>query len=108
MIGDYITLSAAARHHYPKPIHASGAWRHARRGVRCANGQRVHLKHVRAGGVIYTTAQWVNEFFEAIAAADMQYFAAGNIPEPSLRPRTSGAREKAVTKARAELHAMGV
>lgn len=38
------------------------------------SGTRVRLEHVRIGGKIFTTAQWVEEFGKALAQADASYF----------------------------------
>lgn len=49
-------------------------WRWCRRGVLARSGERIRLKHVRAGGKILTSAAWVEAFIEELASADVQYF----------------------------------
>ena len=34
-------------------------WRWCRKGIKSRSGQRIHLEHVRLGGKLYTTAEWV-------------------------------------------------
>jgi len=104
----YIPLSEAAKRCYPRAIHASGAWRHARKGILCANGQRVYLKHIRAGGVIYTTPEWVTAFFEAAAAADAEHFRGDGNVQPVAKARTPDQSTRAIAVAREKLRALGV
>src|SRR5687768_2163406 len=102
---DLIRLSQAAKL-YPKAIHSSGVWRHCRRGVKAANGSRVRLRHVRAGGYIYTRREWMEQFFEAVAAADLEHFIdTGDDHRPAPKLRMPDQRAKAVAEARAELRA---
>jgi hypothetical protein len=44
--------------------------------VLARTGDRVRLRHIRAGGKVLTTSVWVDEFTSALAAADTAYFAA--------------------------------
>lgn len=67
---EYITLSEAAAL-APRPPTAGAVWRWARRGLPTSDGRRIHLRHVRVGGRVYTTEQWLHQFFEELAAADL-------------------------------------
>lgn len=51
-------------------------WRWCRRGVLARSGKRIKLQHIRVGGKIFTTAEWVIAFGRHLADADAQYFEA--------------------------------
>lgn len=70
----YLTLSQAARLAPGRPS-ASATWRWCRKGLKARDGSSVFLKHVRVGRTVYTSAQWLQDFFEAVAAADQRHFA---------------------------------
>ena len=73
--------------------------------------QRVRLRHVRIGGKIFTTAEWLNEFGQSLAAADAEHFDlddAPSLPAPRQRPRTDGQRQAAIERAERELREAGV
>lgn len=82
----YISLAAAAKRS-PGTPHVSAVWRWCRRGVLSRTGERIRLKHIRAGGKILTTPQWVEEFCHALAAADQKYFEARDAAGRCLAPR---------------------
>lgn len=67
---DYLTLAEAAQL-TPRRLTAGTLWRWARRGVRAHDGRSIHLRHVRVGGRVYTTEQWLHGFFAELAAADL-------------------------------------
>lgn len=69
----YITLNQAARLAPSRPA-LSTLWRWARRGVLTRTNKRVHLKHVRCGRHVYTTAADLEAFFREVAEADAPYF----------------------------------
>jgi len=69
----YITMTEAAKLAPGRPS-TSCIWRWCRRGVKARDGQRVRLEHVRVGGMIYTTAAWLDAFGRALAEADAKYF----------------------------------
>ena len=72
-------------------------------------GERLYLQHVRAGGKIFTTEQWLKEFFIAVAEADSQHFAATTDRRDTLtKPRTPDQRRKAVAAAEAALKKDGI
>ena len=102
----YISLSEAARLAPGKP-HVSSLWRWCRRGVKARGGDRVHLEHVRAGGRVYTTAESLTRFFEAVAAADAEHFNSQTAPtQPATR--TDNQRERAVRSAERKLAGAGI
>ena len=105
---EHITLSRAAQLSPGHP-HPSAAWRWCRRGILARSGERVHLRHIRAGGKIFTTERWLHAFFAAVADADSQHFAetTGSRP-PLIKPRTSSNRRKANATAEAELNDAGI
>lgn len=67
---DYLTLAEAAKL-TPRQPAVGTLWRWARRGVRARDGRSIHLHHVRVGGRVYTTEQWLHEFFAELATADL-------------------------------------
>jgi hypothetical protein len=69
----YLSLGQAAAVSPGRPS-TNCVWRWCRRGVLARSGTRVRLEHVRVGGKIFTTADWVQSFFAALAAADSAYF----------------------------------
>lgn len=73
----YLTLSDAARLAPGRPT-SSATWRWCRKGLKARDGSTVHLKHVRIGRQVYTTAPWLHAFFEAVAAADQKHFEGRN------------------------------
>jgi len=70
---EYIGLADAAKLAPGRPS-TNCLWRWCRRGVIARGGERVRLQHVRAGGKIFTTAPWVDEFVRRLASADEKYF----------------------------------
>ena len=105
---DYLTISAAAKIAPGQP-HLSAVWRWARRGILTRAGGRVFLKHIRAGGRVFTTARWLDDFYAAIEDGDLPHFSnpettGGKVP----KPRTPNARQRAVARARAELAGQGI
>ncbi len=73
---EHLTMAQAAK---VLPSHPSPncLWRWCRKGVKSRSGERVHLQHVRLGGVIFTTAAWVEEFGSRLAQADVEHFDLG-------------------------------
>lgn len=94
----YITMTEAAKLAPGRPS-TSCVWRWCRRGVKARDGQRVRLEHVRVGGMIYTTAAWLEAFGRALADADAKHFdlceasaaeaRAAEAPFPRQRPRVA-------------------
>ncbi|MBW7906227.1 MAG: DUF1580 domain-containing protein [Phycisphaerae bacterium] len=70
---EYITLTEAAKIAPGRPS-TNCIWRWCRRGVKARGGERVRLQHVRIGGMIYTSARWLEAFGRALADADAKYF----------------------------------
>ena len=73
---DYISISKAGRMAPGNPS-PTAVWRWCRKGLKARNGNRIHLKHIRAGKRIYTKIEWINEFCTTLAEADIE----------SLRPQ---------------------
>lgn len=71
--GPYINLGRAAKL-IPERPSVNAVWRWARKGVLARGGDRVRLEHVRLGGRVYTTEQWVREFGVKLAKADAAHF----------------------------------
>lgn len=71
----YLTLADAARLAPGRPT-SSATWRWCRKGLKARDGTTIHLKHVRVGRQVYTTAPWLHAFFEAVATADQKHFEA--------------------------------
>ncbi|OQZ07105.1 MAG: hypothetical protein B6D36_01595 [Planctomycetes bacterium UTPLA1] len=70
---EHLTLTEAANVAPGRPS-ANCIWRWCRRGVKSRTGERIRLQHVRMGGMIYTTARWLEEFGRTLAEADAKYF----------------------------------
>lgn len=124
VIDDLITLTDAAKVAPGRPS-TNCVWRWCRRGVLSRSGQRIRFNHVRVGGKLFTTAQWVGEFGKALAAADAEHFDSHDgspdqsvVSTPSAvahQPRTrrprqyrSQHRETSLTQVNRELEAEGL
>jgi hypothetical protein len=68
-------------------------WRWCRKGVLARSGDRVRLQHIRMGGKLYTTSQWVQEFGRRLAEADARYFDRA-APERVSEPPTCHPRQE--------------
>ena len=105
---DYLTISEAAKIAPGQP-HLSAVWRWCRRGILTRAGGRVYLKHIRAGGRVFTTAQWLNDFYAAIEDGDLEHFSKPKNGGAKLpKARTPNARQRAVERARVELAKEGI
>jgi len=104
-----LTLSEAAKIAPGRP-HSGSVWRCCRRGVKARDGTRVFLEHLRFAGKIYTSAEALSRFSEALTAADVAYFnqAPGDSTTPPPRKRTATQRSRAVERAHKELEAAGI
>jgi hypothetical protein len=107
---EYITLTEAAKLAPNRPS-TNCLWRWCRKGVVSRGGQRVRMKHVRIGGMIYTTAAWLDAFGQQLAEADAAYFdLKADLPE-SLphEPRLPNQRRRLaeIERAERELEAAG-
>ena len=51
------------------------------------NGNRVRLQHIRCGGKILTTREWVEEFCRELAERDVAYFDAKIVVAAETSPR---------------------
>ena len=67
----YIPFSEAAKFAPRRPTYGT-IWRWAQRGLTQRNGVRINLRSVRVGGRLYTTEQWLRQFFDQVAEADLQ------------------------------------
>lgn len=105
---NYITLTDAAKMAPSRPS-ANCIWRWCRKGVLARGGERIRMQHVRIGGKLFTKAQWVIEFGQALAAADASYF---NLVKPAIqvpaKPHTTKQRQASIDRARRELQEAGV
>jgi hypothetical protein len=117
-----LTLSQAARIAPGAPT-PNCVWRWCRRGVMARSGRRIRLEHVRVGGKLFTSAQWLDSFGRRLAEADADYFDDGEVdspqdPGPKLpkqkarrrvrRSSTEEATESRRARVRAELEAEGL
>ena len=106
----YITLTQAAKLAPSRPS-VNCIWRWCRKGVLARDGQRIRLQHIRIGGKLYTTAEWLDAFGHQLAEADAGYFSlGGRAVTSSAVPgrRTEMQRQAAVQRAHRELAEMGV
>lgn len=107
---EYMTLTKAAKLAPGQPS-VNCIWRWCRKGVLARGGQRVRMQHVRIGGKLFTTADWLSQFGQALAEADASYFKLESRPAVSVtarRTRTDKQRQAAVEKADRDLAEMGV
>jgi hypothetical protein len=110
---EYFDLCRAAKL-FPADPSMACIWRWCRKGCKARNGERVHLKHVRVGGKLYTTKEWADQFMADMAKHDQQHFrpeppaeaAPVESPSPPLellpaftRTRTAQQREAAIRHA---------
>lgn len=79
----FLTLGDAAKVAPGRPS-TNTVWRWCRKGVRSRTGQRIRLRHVRAGGKIFTQAPWIEAFVHELAAADAAHFAREASDAPCL------------------------
>jgi hypothetical protein len=96
---EFITLGQAAQI-TPGGPGAGAIWRWCRYGVQGRNGVRIHLKHTRFGGRIYTTRRWLDEFGQELAEADAGHF---NITRDAF-----DTRQRQIAKAERELEGIGL
>lgn len=88
----YLSLISAAQRCPSRPS-ANAIWRWCRRGVLARSGQRVHLKHYRIGGKLFTTDADLQHFFGALAKADQAYFDKTSGTSPII-PAKGSARQR--------------
>lgn len=99
-----------------KKLHVSTLWRWCRRGCKARNGAIVRLAHRRVGGTLTTTHADLNNFFDALAAADLQSFMADDAPHtaatpkstPTPKPSPPGTRRAAIARAEAICKKAGI
>ena len=98
---DLLTLTQAAKVAPGRPS-SNCLWRWCRRGVLARTGERVRLQHTRVGHRIFTTARWLREFGDRLAAADAAHFQPrGDDAHPPLAtPPRRKARQKRFQKHR--------
>jgi len=93
----YLTLTQVAKIAPGRPT-ANAVWRWCRRGVKARSGGRIRLQHIRAGGQIFSTAAWLEQFGRQLAEADANYFslqeAAVEAARVCVRPRQSRRRQE--------------
>ncbi len=70
---EWLTLSEAAAYLPGRPS-VNCIWRWCRRGVLGRNGVRVRLQHIRIGGKIFTSREWIADFTRQLAESDAAYF----------------------------------
>jgi hypothetical protein len=104
---DYLDFTAAAKV-LPNRPHPATIWRWARKGVVVRGGaKRIHLQHVRAGGRVLTTREWLETFMRELAEADMEHFQCpagqGRRVGSSVCGRTSEQRQAAAEAARVRM-----
>lgn len=90
---DHISLNEAARI-APGDVSPNCIWRWCRRGVLSRSGERIKLQHVRVGGKLFTTAQWIEEFGQRLAEADADYFDRTEGAPASPQPQTPRRRAR--------------
>ncbi len=93
----------------PKRVHTSCVWCWMRVGCKSRSGVRIHLRHYRVGGRLYTSAKDLEEFFAKLAEADLEYFNQHSAQvDPACKSvRTPEQRQLAVEQASKKLEAAG-
>ncbi len=112
---EYVTLAQAAKLSPGRPS-ANAVWRWARKGIRSRSGDRVRLEHVRMGGKIFTTREWLKQFGQRLAADDARHFEMASRPGMAFSRSRSGSghsrsksqRQASIERAERELRAYGV
>jgi hypothetical protein len=84
----FLTLSQASKLAPGRPS-TNCLWRWCRHGVRSRSGERVKLRHVRMGGKIFTSVEWLEEFGEHLAQSDSQHFALREVQRGPTRAMKS-------------------
>jgi hypothetical protein len=101
----HLTL-AQASHIAPGRPSVNCLWRWARRGVVARNGERIKLQHIRVGGRIYTSREWLDEFGRLLAEADAAHFDrfhdSGNVSQ------TDRSRQEHIAQVEHELNEAGL
>lgn len=69
----WLTLIDAAAHLPGRPS-VNCIWRWCRRGVLGRNGVRIRLQHIRIGGKIFTSREWIADFARQLAESDAAHF----------------------------------
>ena len=96
---EYLTVVQAAKLAPGRPS-ANAIWRWAAHGIKTPTG-RVYLRHLRMGGKLLTTSEWIIDFGLAMAEA---YKVTEPPPVVRMPCRVSSARRaKQIAEARAEL-----
>lgn len=109
---EHLTVAQAARIAPGRPS-PNCVWRWCRYGVKSRAGVRVHLRHVRMGGVLYTTAAWVEEFGLRLAEADVRHFQLDKndytvVPPSRSLPYTDKQRQAHLEQVEKELTEAGI
>ncbi len=65
-----MTQAAQAVRHLPRRFAPTTIWRWVRYGLKTPSGRILHLRHIKLGGGLHTTAKWLDEFFLAVTAED--------------------------------------
>lgn len=87
-LSSLISLAEGAQHVPGRPT-ANCLWRWCRRGVLARDGSRIRLEHVRVGGRVMTSLEWIREFSERLAESDAAYFDAKAAVAQHTPPRAA-------------------
>lgn len=82
----HLTLIEAARHVPGRKATRAVLWRWCRHGLKSRSGNVVNLRHIRVGGRVFTKREWLDEFFEALANADLERFQVQHPNRTKLTP----------------------
>jgi len=107
---EYLSVAEAARR-VPGNNRPHAVWRWARKGLKARSGEIVKLRHVRVGGRLMIPADALEEFHQALAAADAPHFdKPADTPRPpqAPSPRTVAERNQAVEESEQKLAQWGV
>lgn len=98
---DYLT-PAQASHVAPGNPGPATVWRWMVKGVKAPNGQTICLRHLRMGGKLLTTLDWIIEFGESLAAARTPEDAPAETL-PASRAASCGTRDRQIREAQENL-----
>ncbi|MGD8453620.1 MAG: hypothetical protein PVJ57_17540 [Phycisphaerae bacterium] len=95
----FMTLEEATRW-IPRRFSAATIWRWIRYGLTTSSGTVVKLRHLQIGRRMFTTAAWLQEFFDALTAAADQAFQGRSKRRPQRKTRKTRKTRRTATRQR--------
>lgn len=72
-VEEYLTMAQAGQTAPGCPTSAA-VWRWCQKGLKAHNSTVINLRHIRVGGRVYTKKEWIDQFFDDLASADLEHF----------------------------------